>query len=185
MKRRHLLLLLAALPAACTSPNPTLYTLAPLPGTPRPSNVHTLELREIGLAQYLQRPQIVRSSEGYRLDVLSNQWWGEPLGAMLGRIIGQELTERLPGTTVFAENGAITADAGVTVAINVQRLDSDAAGNVVLIAQFEAAGKTTVTRGLTFHVTPTTADTAGLIAAMSSAVAQLADAVADSLPAPR
>ena len=40
-------------------------------------------LRQIGLARYLERSQIVRSSENYRLDVMANDWWGEPLGAML------------------------------------------------------------------------------------------------------
>ena len=127
MLRRRLLLLLAAAPVGCASPSPTLYVLAPLPGTPQPGGPRTVELREIGLARYLERPQIVRSSEGYRLDVLSNEWWGEPLGAMLGRVLVQELTQRLPGSTVFAESGAISANAVSTVAVNIQRLDADAA----------------------------------------------------------
>ena len=72
MLRRPLLLLLAAVPAGCASPNPTLYVLAPLPGASQPGAPRMVELREIGLARYLERLQIVRSSEGYRLDVLSN-----------------------------------------------------------------------------------------------------------------
>ena len=145
MLRRRLLLLLAAAPAGCTSPNPTLYVLAPLPGTPWPGTssagaAATVELREIGLARYLERSQIVRSSEGYRLDVLGDEWWGEPLGAMLSRVLVQELTQRLPGRTVFAESGAITVNPAATVAVNIQRLDADATGAVVLIAQVEVSG---------------------------------------------
>ena len=30
------------------------------------------------------------SSENYRLDVMSNDWWGEPLGAMLSRVLTEE-----------------------------------------------------------------------------------------------
>lgn len=181
MLRRPLLLLLAAVPAGCASPNPTLYVLAPLPGASQPGAPRMVELREIGLARYLERPQIVRSSEGYRLDVLSNEWWGEPLGAMLSRVLVQELTQRLPGSTVFAESGAITMTAAATVAVNIQRLDADATGAAVLIAQVEVSGKATATRNVTLRVAPTGPGTAGLVEAMSRAIAQLADTIAEML----
>lgn len=86
---------------------------------------------------------------------------------------------------MFAENGAISTDAGVTVAINILRLDADGAGTVVLIAQYESRGMSTVTRNLRLTATPTTSDTAGLVAAMSTVVGQMADAIATSLPPPR
>ena len=191
MLRRRLLLLLAAAPAGCASPSPTLYVLAPqpgtsLPGTPQPGGSQpgapaTVELREIGLARYLERPQIVRSSEGYRLDVLSNEWWGEPLGAMLSRVLVQELTQRLPGSTVFAESGAITANAVATAAVNIQRLDADATGAVVLIAQVEVTGHAAATRNMRVTVPPPAPGTAGLVEAMSGAIAQLADTIAAML----
>src|SRR5215475_11960570 len=87
--RRQLLwiTLLAALPAACASPNPTLYTLAVVPGAEHTGAPHVIELRAIAIAHYLERSQIVRSSEDLRLDVLGGDWWGEPLDAMLGRIL--------------------------------------------------------------------------------------------------
>ena len=186
LRRRLLLLLLAAAPAGCASPNPTLYVLAPLPdttiaGAPHAGAPATVELREIGLARYLERPQIVRSSEGYRLDVLSNESWGEPLGAMLGRVLVQELTQRLPGRTVFAESGAITVNPAATVAVNIQRLDADATGAAVLIAQVEVSGKSTATRNIHLTVAPPAAGTAGLVEAMSQAIAQLADTIATML----
>ncbi|HTW72446.1 MAG TPA: hypothetical protein VME47_21385, partial [Acetobacteraceae bacterium] len=68
--RRRVLGLLALLPAACTSPNPNLYTLAVVPGATRAGAPGRVELRLISLAHYLDRTQIVRSSEDYRLDVL-------------------------------------------------------------------------------------------------------------------
>jgi uncharacterized lipoprotein YmbA len=181
MLRRRLLLLLAAAPAACASPSPTLYVLAPLPGTPQSGGPPTVELREIGLARYLDRSQIVRSSEGYRLDVLSTEWWGEPLGTLLGRVLVQALTQRLPGTTVFAESGAINVTPAATLAVNIQRLDADAAGAVVLIAQVEVRGKATATRDVRFTVTPSAPGTAGLVQAESAALSQLADTIAGML----
>jgi len=179
MLRRRLLLLLAAAPAGCASPNPILYVLAPQPGTDTPGAPRTVELREVGLARYLDRSQIVRSSEGYRLDVLSNEWWGEPLGNMLSRVLVQELTQRLPGSTVYGENGSISATAAATVAINVQRLDEDAAGAVVLIAQVAvASGRDSATQTVRYSVPPSGTGTAALVSAMSAAVGQLADTVA-------
>lgn len=191
MLRRRLLLLLAAAPAGCSSPSPTLYVLAPLPGaatlggsqpgTSRSGAPATVELREIGLARYLERSQIVRSSEGYRLDVLSNDWWGEPLGAMLGRVLVQELTQRLPGSTVFAESGAITVNPVATVAVNIQRLDADATGTAVLIAQVEVSGRAAATRDIHLTVAPPAPGTAGLVEAMSQTIAQLANTIAGML----
>ncbi len=178
-RRPFLMALLAALPAACTSPNPTLYTLALVPGAEHAGAPRVIELRAIAVAHYLERSQIVRSSEDLRLDVLGSDWWGEPLDAMLVRVLSQELTQRLPGSTVYGENGAITANAGSTVAINVQRLDADASGAVVLIAQVAVtSAHDSATRTLRYAVAPTAPGTSGLVSAMSSAVGQLADTIA-------
>lgn len=82
-----------------------------------------------------KRTQIVRSSEGYQLQVEANNWWGEPFGPMIGRLLVEELSQRLPGTTVFGETGAIAAEGDATVEINIPRLDADSAGAVLLPAQ--------------------------------------------------
>ena len=89
MTRFRAMLLLALLPMACASPNPSLYTLSVIPGAPQAGAPKTIELRSIALARYLERSQIVLSSEDFRLDVLNNEWWGEPLDAMLGRVLVQ------------------------------------------------------------------------------------------------
>ena len=66
---------------------------------------------------------------------MSNDWWGEPLGAMLSRVLVEELGQRLPQSTVISENGAVSAQPDATIELNMQRLDEDAAGNLVLQAQ--------------------------------------------------
>lgn len=166
---------------ACASPNPALYTLAPVPGTPQPGGPRIVVLREIGLARYLERSQIVRSSEGYKLAVESNNWWGEPLGAMITRILEEELSQRLPGTSVFGESGAIAAEADATVDVNIQRLDADRSGAVVLAAQvavsFTKGRRPPNTRSVRFTVPAPTPDLMGEVGAMSTALGQLADTV--------
>ena len=62
------------------------------------------------------------------MDVLSNDWWGEPLDAMLSRILVGDLNQRLPGSTVYADSGAISMPSDATVEINLQRFDVDRDG---------------------------------------------------------
>lgn len=181
--RRRMLLGLTLLPAACSSSNPNLYTLAAEPGPTRTGAPARIELRAIALARYLDRSQIVRSSEDYRLDVLGNDWWGEPLDAMLSRVLVQDLTQRLPESTVFAENGAVSAPPEASIELNVLRMDEDRAGALLLLAQVAVTrgGATAVTRNLRFAVPPAGPGTPALVAAISRAVAQLADALAGML----
>src|SRR4051794_17355088 len=93
MIRRHVLLMLAAAPVACTPPpNPTLYTIVTMPGPPRAGAPHVIELRQIALAGYPKRLQIVRSSQDVRLDVLDDELWAEQFDAMLTRVLAEELS---------------------------------------------------------------------------------------------
>lgn len=186
--RQVAVLALLAAQAACSSPNPNLYTIAPVSGAPTQTGApRVISLRQIGLARYLERSQIVRSSENYRLDVMSNDWWGEPLGAMLGRVLVEELSQRLPQSTVYSETGAVSVLPDATIELNVSRLDQSAAGVLVLQAQAAITTKgrgAPVTRGFRFEVPPPDAGIAGEVAAISIAVGQLADGLATILAAP-
>ncbi len=183
MPRRRLLLASAglALLAACSSPNPTLYTLAAVPGTPRTGGPPVVALREISLARYLERPQIVRSSASYQLEMEQNDWWGEPLGAMLGRVMVEALSQRLPGSIVLSELGAIGNKSDATVEINVLRLDADRDGTVVLRAQVgitrSAARQAPMAEAVALKAPPPAPGVAGEVAAMSDALGQLADLI--------
>ena len=183
---RLTVLMLAAALAACSSPSPVLYTVAPVQGRVQSGGSKVIALQQISLPRYLERSEIVRSSENYRLDVMANDWWGEPLGAMLTRILVEELSQRLPQSTVFRESGAVTASPDATIELNIQRLDQDASGNLVLQAQasvnFKAQRAPTL-RSFRSVVTPPAADTPGEVAAISTAVGQLADGLASMLVA--
>jgi uncharacterized protein len=179
-------LALAITLAACSSPNPALYTIASVSGPEQNVGSKTVLLHQIGLARYLERSQIVRSSESYRLDVMSNDWWGEPLSTMLSRVLVDELGQRLHQSVVFRESGAVSAQPDATIELNVQRLDEDASGNLVLQAQVSVAFKTRgapALRSFRFTVPPPTPDVPGEVAAISTAVGQLADGIASVLTA--
>jgi uncharacterized lipoprotein YmbA len=181
-------LALAMALGACSSPNPVLYTIAPVPGVVQTGGPRVIVLQQIGMARYLERSQIVRSSENYRLDVMSDDWWGEPLSAMLSRVLIEELGQRLPQSTVLGESGAVTASPDATVELNFQRLDQDASNNLVLLAQASVTFKGRpgpVLRSFRFVVTPPAPGIQGEVTAISTAVGQLADGLASTLASGR
>ena len=184
--RHRLILLLATLLAACTSPNPVLYTLAVVPGTAQPVGPHTFEVRRIGLAGYLDRPGIVRSTDDYRLSIATDDRWGEPFGGMLQRVLGQDLSQRLPGTSVYSDAGAISADPDMILEVDIQRFDADSSGVVVLAAQISLRRggdrQNSQTRSIRLTITPASSSTADYVAALSKGLAQLADMVAGMVP---
>nr|WP_294510941.1 PqiC family protein [uncultured Rhodopila sp.] len=174
----------ATLLAACSSPDPKLYTVASLPGTAVSGTPKVVSLHSVGIARYLQRNQIVQTSEDYRVVLRGTDWWAEPLDAMLTRVLAQDLTERLPQTTVYTSAGAVTGSPEATIEVELSRLDLDRAGNLLLIGQGSVSFKNQAspdTRSLHISQTPPSPGVEGQIAATSTAIAQVADAIAAML----
>jgi len=188
--RRVLLLSLAgaALVAACASPDPTLYTLGPVPGTAQPGGPRVVILHQVAVARYLERPEIVRSSENYRLGVLSNESWGEPVAQMIERVLTEDLSQRLPGTTIIDAGGAITGKEDASVEVNIQRMDRDATGALAFAAQaaveFTGSRSGEATRTVRTSVPVASSATGDEVRAMSVALGQLADGIAEMLRRP-
>lgn len=182
---RRLIVALALLVASCRSPDPSYYTLAAVRGAPATGGPTLVELRRPGIAGYLDRPEIVRANTAYRLDLNSGERWGEPFGDMLARVLAEDLHSRLPGTAVFTSTGAITAETGARVEIDLQRFDSDQNGVVQLLAQVA------ITRGnnlsapkaesIRVSATPAGKSTADYVAAMSQALGEASDRIAQAL----
>src|SRR5262249_1697181 len=133
--------------------------------------------------------EMVAWRESYRVGVMAKDWGGEPLGAMLSRVLVEELGQRLPQSTIFAESGAVSASPDATIELNVQRLDEDASGNLVLQAQasvsFKGRRAGPGVAHFRFFVTPPGAGIPGEVTAISIAVGQLADGLASMLAAGR
>jgi uncharacterized lipoprotein YmbA len=178
---------LLAISAGCSSPDPNLYTIAPVSGGTHAGAPKVIALHQIGIARYLERSQIVRSSENYRLDVLANDWWGEPVGAMLARVLSDELNQRLPGSTVYPETGAVSVAPDATIELNVTRMDLNVTGVLVLQAQAAVTKghAAPLTQSFQFEVSPPNATVGGEVAAISTGVGQLADGLAAMLTSGR
>ncbi|MCB8879906.1 membrane integrity-associated transporter subunit PqiC [Acidisoma cellulosilytica] len=176
---------LAVLPAACASTAPVLYTLDAAPGAVLTGAPRVIILQDVGLAPYLNRKPIVRSSGGYQIAVETNNWWGETLSSMIGRVLVAELDQRLPASQVFSESSTVTPQAQATVALNVTRFDRNESGAVVLAAQLEVTrtdgSKPPVVDSLRFVAPASGTDIPSQVQAMSVALGQLADAIAQAL----
>ena len=183
MRRRLFLAAPLALAAArCTSPDPAYYTLRVVPGPVRAGGPPAVKLARPGLAGYLDRPEIVRDSAANRLAIRSGERWGEPLGDMIGRVLAEDLSQRLAGTSVFTEAGTISVDPAATIELDIQRFDLDSSLTVVLVAQVAAErGRShdpAGTRSIRLTMAPASDSTSDLVAAMSALVGQLADVTA-------
>jgi uncharacterized lipoprotein YmbA len=184
-RRRLASLALPSVVAACsTSPEPVLYTIPVRPGPVLPNGPRVVQLRDIGLASYLDRREMVRSAEGYKLGLARNDWWGEQLHSMLSRVIVVGLSQRLPSSNIYAEGGAISADPNAVLSINIQRLDLDQSGTLQLLAQAAVEfnrPKRSAARTFAISKAALAADAAGQVAAITDAVAELTDGLATLL----
>lgn len=186
LRRPRALLVILLLTGCGSSPDPSMYTIEPVPGVHHTHAPHAIVLEQIGLERYLERSQIVQSSDYYRLSLMTNDWWGEPLGAMLSRILVEELQQRLAPAVVVSEAGEISTPAGATVSVNILRLDEDTTRRLVLEAQFGVAfhGRATpVLRSFRFAAAPSVGGVAGEVAAISTAVGRLSDDIAATVAA--
>ena len=113
--------------------------------------------------------------------LLAALWWGEPLGAMLARVLVVGLSQRLPGSSIYNESGAIASDPNAILAVNIQRLDVDQSGTLQLLAQATVEfNRPRKSAARTFSISkPVPAATiAGHVAAASDAVGELTDGLA-------
>jgi uncharacterized lipoprotein YmbA len=173
----------------CLSPEPRFFTLEPVTGAIVNAPSRIIEVRRPGLAGYLDRSSIVVKDSAYQLNMNSGTRWAEPLGDMIGRVLAQDLSQRLAGSTVYAESGAISATADLRVELDVQRFDR--AGDGVVRLQGELAIEDgsfhhrISARPVALEAPAPGTDAASLAAAMSALLGQAADQVAREIASMR
>ncbi len=187
LQRRHLLqiALAAALDGCATAPPAQYFRLAPVAGVVEQTRQELIEVREIGVPEYLNQNGIAKPSGQYQFAASANDLWAEPLGQMLQSVLAQNLAQRLPQVTITASSGMVGAPAELLVEISVLRFDPDATGRVALIAQAalkqQADDRFLWIRTLQSSAMPAGEDVPGTMAAMSTLWAGLADAVANQI----
>jgi uncharacterized lipoprotein YmbA len=186
--RRRLCGLLVLLPlAACASAKLEWYRLTAIPGRPLSARPRRIELRDVRLARYLDRPEIVRAAGGTRLVVEDGQRWASPLDEMITQVLSQDLEQRLPGSIVLRERGSLAGEPELVAGVEIDRFETDGAGQAVLSAKFTVrpAGNDSVLRDgrVEASVAPTGLGTNALVSALSESLARLADRMVETLSA--
>ncbi len=177
--------LAAAALVACHSPDPTLYTLVPIAGTPDAAPAGAAAVARMEVARYLDRPQIVRRHDVYALATDDTERWAEPLDEMMPRVLVAELTERLPHMSIAQSSSGMLGDTDTNLAVSIDRFDVDPDGTVVLDARWSVRGRTGAGPLDTVEIREHAASsgTGDLVAAMSGCLAQLSDRLAAALAA--
>jgi uncharacterized lipoprotein YmbA len=172
--------------AACAgSPDPVFYALSAPAGQAFSGPTLRIEMRRAGLPGYLDRPHIVRRASAERLELAADERWGAPLDLMVSATLADDLGARLPSCVVFSESGSISTAADVRIEVDVTRFELDADGTVQLHAgsavRWSTGTDAVRLKRHSFTVRPANKSTAELVASMSRALAQLADALAQTV----
>lgn len=170
---------------ACSSPDPAYYTLQPVAGRTTTIRARLIKVAHPGLAGYLDRSDIVLKQTDYRVDVDSQVRWGEPLADMIGRVLAQDLSQRLPGSSIFSGDGAIGADPDLRVEVDVRRFDAAADGSVTLLADMAiepgVSHKAVAANSISIRLANIQTGPSGLASALSDLLGQFADQIAANI----
>jgi uncharacterized protein len=175
-------LFIALLSGCGSSPSTTLYALAATSGTVRQASLGVVEVRRPGIAGYLDRTEILAQWDGQRLQLESNTGWAEPLAAMVGRVLAEDLSDRLQGTIVFAASSDLSLQPATVVELVIRKFDLAADGSVHLnvLWSVRGAGQASA-RATALEARPSSNETGAVVAAMSGLLGQLADEITKTL----
>jgi uncharacterized lipoprotein YmbA len=116
------------------SPKPRFYTLASHPGAALSSGPWRIQLRR------LDRQQIVRRTNGERLELSGIERWGAPMEEMVSASLLENLAEQLPNASVFAESGSTTLSPDALIEVQILRFERVDAGPVRLLPGCRSLG---------------------------------------------
>ena len=200
LSMRHVLAALLLVVAGCSGSPPTeFYTLSGMqlpPGGPSAAKT-VVGVGPVTLPDYLDRPQIVTRASGNRVVLASFHSWVEPVDGMFTRVLVSNLSSLLATDNVVTvpQRRAMTLD--YQVEVNVSRFDADSEGRAVLDARWWVFGKNgeqLIGEGRSTIVEPVAEPTGAdagsngepasyeaIVAAMSTALAQMSSGIAGTI----
>jgi hypothetical protein len=165
-----------------SSPNTTYYALAAVSGTIRQASLGSIEVRRPGIAGYLDRTEILAQWDGQRLQLVNNAGWAEPIASMIGRVLTEDLSDRLHGTIVFGASSDLSIQATTVIELVVRKFDLGPDGYVHLNVLWSVRGEgRSSTRAVALQARPVRADTDAVVGTMSNLLGQLADEITNAL----
>jgi uncharacterized lipoprotein YmbA len=146
----------------------------------------TVGLGPVGLAAYLDRPQIVTRPAADKIDLGEFDQWGEPLRDGISRVLAEDLARQMPSVRISIFPWRGLEQIRYQVIVDVTRLDGPAGGELALEARWrilDSAG-----REMAATTTRLTEATGGagyspMVSAISRALAALSREMAQALAA--
>lgn len=184
--------LLAVLLAACVPPqSPTRYwtlsVVAPPTAEARREKPVELGVGPVTVAEYLDRPQIVRRAGDNRLVLAENDNWPEPLASLIARVLTDDLAAMLPGARVHPLPARTVPDLDYRVEVQVNAFEGVGDDRALLDARWtllrDRDGRVLLVRRSRIERPVAGGDIGALAAALSEAVAYLARDIADAVAA--
>jgi uncharacterized lipoprotein YmbA len=172
----------------CASSPPTeFFALTPAPSaTPASGSARLAPVRvaAVHIPSSLDRLQMVREQASGRIEISSRQRWVAPLDEMVRNVLTQNLLDRLPGGSVVLPQQP--APSGTRdIVLDIVHFAADGSGTVALRGTWSllAAGSDTpqLTEAVALSEMAVPNDFAGQAAAMSRALARLADQISERL----
>jgi uncharacterized protein len=193
MRQGPCILVLAALLAldACASSRPSkFFGLAPVPASGAASSAGpqtpSIRVAAIHIPAMLDRQEIARLGTGHQLEISGQERWGAPLDEMTLQTLTRDLIERLPAGKVILP-GAPAPPGVRPIVVNVLQFQSDVAGNIVFEGSWSLlepdAAAPVLVRNFRYAASASPPNTSEEVGGMSMLLGQLADDIANNLPA--
>jgi len=150
------------------------------------TNQILLGLGPIKLPGYLDRQEVVTRVAPNRLELSSIDRWAEPLDDDFTRVLAQDLSADLGTQRITFFPWYNTTHVDYQVKVDVYRFESDRDGKVDLTAHWQILdgnGKLLVARDSSYSETAPSSDPTEAAAAMSRALARLAQDIASAISA--
>lgn len=185
-------LVMASLTAGCASSPPMqYYTLTEAPASarlPAAGNTAPLHLDRITLPTELDRSQLIRRIDATRLQIVENDRWAAPLEDTIRRVLSDDLAARLPPGMVANPNEPLPGDKRQSLAVDIHEFYADVGCAVTLRASWVLKqGDSQGAPGAMETTVPASGACSGVKtvpAAMSQALGQLSDRIAEAVARP-
>lgn len=185
------LLTLLALAGCIGSPSrpASFYLLSVVDGTPvSTAQPLSLGVGPVSLPDVLDRPQIVTRPDPNRIDLAEYERWGGDLNNNLGRVLAQNLMQRLATDSVVLYPWSASSRPKLGVSVDIFRFDGIPGQSVYLQGSWQVldAGRDCQLALHRFAIEEAVQgpDYQALVSAMSRGVGRLSDAIAQGVATP-
>ncbi|SNB79362.1 Uncharacterized lipoprotein YmbA [Arboricoccus pini] len=172
--------------AGCQSLPPDYYLLKGAPSSsPQqlPSPLQSIGIRPVAVADYLDRSEIVTTSEAARININDQERWGEKLSLMIARTLAADLRAHLGSASVTLLPTDFDIQPSRELILSIERFDADESGNATIAGRWQLVSpkNNEATSGAPFSIvapvaTPGSYD--AIVQALSEALDQLAASIA-------